>query len=81
MDKIYETYGKIYEEIIPSTSYIPIIDIMTKYSFPINFHQRKIIFLCQSNRQIVRFSRIDILDQGVIEVHKAKSLRVIGKRI
>lgn len=54
---------------------------MTKYSFPINFHQRKIIFLCQSNRQIVRFSRIDILDQGVIEVHKAKSLRVIGKRI
>ena len=28
-----------------------------------------------------RFSRIDILDQGVIEVHKAKSLRVIGKRI
>lgn len=23
MDKIYETYGKIYEEIIPSTSYIP----------------------------------------------------------
>ena len=24
MDKIYETYGKIYQEIIPSTSYIPI---------------------------------------------------------
>ena len=24
MDKIYETYGKIYEEIIPSTSYIPL---------------------------------------------------------
>ena len=28
MDKIYETYGKIYEEIIPSTSYIPIKDII-----------------------------------------------------
>ena len=58
-----------------------VFTLTPKYSFPINFHQRKIIFLCQSNRQIVRFSRIDILDQGVIEVHKAKSLRVIGKRI
>ena len=28
MDKIYETYGKIYEEIIPSTSYIPIIQLL-----------------------------------------------------
>lgn len=31
MDKIYETYGKIYEEIIPSTSYIPIKDIILHF--------------------------------------------------
>lgn len=31
MDKIYETYGKIYQEIIPSTSYIPIKDIILHF--------------------------------------------------
>lgn len=39
MDKIYETYGKIYEEIIPSTSYIPIKDIILHFEkYDYRFH-------------------------------------------
>lgn len=39
MDKIYETYGKIYQEIIPSTSYIPIKDIILHFEkYDYRFH-------------------------------------------
>ena len=47
MDKIYETYGKIYEEIIPSTSYIPIKDIILhfeKYDYHfISIHTKQLV--------------------------------------
>lgn len=31
MDKIYETYGKIFQEFIPNTPYIPIKDIILHF--------------------------------------------------
>ena len=39
MDQIYETYGKSYQEIITSTSYIPIKDIILHFEkYDYRFH-------------------------------------------
>ena len=71
MDKIYETYGKIYEEIIPSTSYIPIKDIILHFEkYDYRFHWNS------DNSVIEIWIPIQDQKQFYIHTHKAVSLRI-----
>ena len=71
MDKIYETYGKIYEEIIPSTSYIPIKDIILHFEkYDYRFHWNS------DNSVIEIWIPIQDQKQFYIHTHKAVGLRI-----
>jgi len=59
MDKIYETYGKIYEEIIPSTSYIPIKDMKNTI----------IVFIGIVIIQLLKFGYLFKIRSNFISIH------------
>lgn len=66
----YETYGKIYEEIIPSTSYIPIKDII------LHFENTIIVFIGIVIIQLLKFGYLFKIRSNFISIHKAVSLRI-----
>ena len=62
MDKIYETYGKIYEEIIPSTSYIPIKILSYTLKIRLSFHWN-------SDNSVLKFGYLFKIRSNFISIH------------